>query len=145
MESDGRINVPNFCLVAPKRITKHLILAPLPPQISSTEEAVVPSPSAAPSKRPQPLEKLKYRNLPFGAVNTDTKTIVDEVDPQRQTKRKVDMMDIDEVAAAPSSAAVTAPLEAKKEKKKSRKSEVGQSAESKSERKEKKSSRKSKA
>ncbi|KAJ9123179.1 hypothetical protein QFC22_001372 [Naganishia vaughanmartiniae] len=147
-EMEGlRLVVPdvrrNGLYMAPKKITKHLILAPLPPQLGPTNESNVTSIGGTPSKRPQPLEKLKYRNLPFGAVNKDTKTIVDEVDPQRQTKRKADMMEVDEVA--PAAAAVSAPMEAKKEKKKSRKSEVaGELAESRSERREKKSSRKSK-
>jgi hypothetical protein len=117
----------------------------LPPHLGSDEFDLASTASGPPAKRPQPLEKLKYRNLPFGAVNKDTKTIVDEVDPQRQTKRKADMMDVDDVVPVSSAAAVIAPAEIKKEKKKSRKSEVAaQPAEAKSERKEKKSSRKSK-
>jgi hypothetical protein len=129
---------------APKQITKHLILAPLAPQTqshgASTDPATAPSTNAdgtASTKRAQPLEKLKFRNLPFGATNTTTKAIVDRVDPQRehavaQVKRKADLMEVDEEPAAP--------VKEKKEKKKSRKSEVaGESKEKKSERKEKKS------
>lgn len=100
--------------------------------------------ASPPAKRPQPLEKLKYRNLPFGATNTSTMTIVDRVDPQReytvaQVKRKADEMEVDEVAPAAKSVKSTAAPE-KKEKKKSRKSEAAAEVkEKKSERKEKKS------
>lgn len=118
-------------------------------QTSSTSDPAFPTFESAPTapapgaKRPQPLEKLKYRNLPFGAANTSTMTIVDRVDPQReftvaQVKRKVDEMEA-EVAPASAPAKSTLPAE-KKEKKKSRKSEAaGDLKEKKSERKEKKS------
>lgn len=135
---------------APKKITKHLILAPLAPQAQPTDHAEPTLPSSIPStnadgtaltKRAQPLEKLKYRNLPFGATDKTTKPIVDRVDPQRehivaQVKRKADAMDVDE---EPMGVDAVVPAKEKKEKKKSRKSEVaGQDKEKKSERKEKK-------
>jgi hypothetical protein len=119
-------------------------------QTSSNSDPAFPTFESAPTapavraKRPQPLEKLKYRNLPFGATNTSTMTIIDRVDPQReftvaQVKRKVDEMEVDEVAPASAPAKSTLPSE-KKEKKKSRKSEAaGEVKEKKSERKEKKS------
>lgn len=103
------------------------------------------SDGTAAKKRAQPLEKLKFRNLPFGATDTTTKAIVDRVDPQRehsvaQVKRKADMMDVDEEPTTTAAAADSAPSKEKKEKKKSRKSEVaGDDKEKKSERKEKNS------
>ncbi|KAI5455228.1 hypothetical protein NCC49_000044 [Naganishia albida] len=155
-EMEGlRLVVPdvrrNALFTAPKKITKHLILAPLAPQAQSTDHAEPTLPSSIPStnadgtaltKRAQPLEKLKYRNLPFGATDKTTKPIVDRVDPQRehsvaQVKRKADAMDVDE---EPMGVDAVVLAKEKKEKKKSRKSEVaGQDKEKKSERKEKKS------
>ncbi|GHJ86179.1 hypothetical protein NliqN6_2581 [Naganishia liquefaciens] len=156
-EMEGlRLVVPdirrNAMFTAPQKISRHLILAPVAPQDQAaassdpafptfTSESTAPS---VPSKRPQPLEKLKYRNLPFGAANTSTMTIIDRVDPQReynvaQVKRKADEMDVDEVATVAKPIKSSAPSE-KKEKKKSRKSEAGADVkEKKLERKEKKS------
>lgn len=128
----------------------------MPPQVQSASDVSDPTfPSFLPAtnsdgtaakKRAQPLEKLKFRNLPFGATDTTTKAIVDRVDPQREhsvahVKRKADLMDVDEEpTTTTSAAAATASSKDKKEKKKSRKSEVaGEDKEKKSERKEKKS------
>lgn len=60
--------------VAPKSISRHLVLKASYEKMAAANEDAAASPAETTSttaRRPQPLDKLKYRNIPFGAANEE--------------------------------------------------------------------------